>query len=141
MKTFSITEAARLIGVSTATVSRQLAPERAIRGRNARLSIDELARIAEGLHVDPEVLRARTRTIDFANGMPVEAERWAQTAIERGLAESLGVHVARIAAAGLAAGDSADEPIDLPEPWGAPADWEPLVREKQLDALLPPLDR
>ena len=142
MRTYSITEAARILGVSTATVSRRLAPERATRGRSAGLSVKELTEIAAAVRADPEALRRRVGLEgDFAPGMPVAAVEWANVAVERRLEEALSAHRARIPDGLLARTSEVDEPIQLDVPWGELTDWEPVTSEAQLRALLPPLEQ
>ena len=142
MRTYSITDAARLLGVSPATVSRRLPSARASRGRSARLSVEEVTEIAVAIHVDPESLRRR---VDFANAfasdMPVEAMEWAAVAAERGLDAALDAHRARIPDDLLERAQSLPAPDVLPEPWGEPEAWVPITASTQLDALVPPLDQ
>ena len=141
MRVYSIGEAARLIGVSTATVSRHLAPDRALRGRSAKLSIEEVAEIAQGIQVDPDAVRRRAAAIDLSKDMPPQAAKWATAALERGLETALSTHNARIPRNVLAMSSTEDELAELLEPWGAEGDWVPVTSDVEIDALLPPLDR
>ena len=137
-KTYSITDGARLLGISAATLSRRLPPERAHRGRAARLTLQELAAIAPTVDADPEVLHRKAGLLGtFGPDLPPQATWWAQVAAERGLADALEAHIARIP------GDLLERPLpelaafDLPEPWGDHADWTPLRTPEDLDALIP----
>ena len=142
MRTYSITDAARLLGVSAATVSRRLPAARASRGRSAHLSVQEVTEIAAAIHMDPESVRRRVDLADaFGSDMPIEAIQWATVAAERNLDDALEAHRARIPDDLLQLAQALTEHDELPEPWGQPGGWAPITAPGQLDGLLPPLDR
>jgi hypothetical protein len=140
MRTYSISDAARLLGVSPATVSRQLPAERATRGRSARLSVAEVTEIAAAIHVDPVLLQLRVELAEaYGSDMPAESGRWTTLAFERNLQAALVAHLARIPGDLLPQDEAAAE--TLPRPWGVPHDWERIANPEALDALVPPLDQ
>ena len=142
MRTYSLTDAARLLGVSPATVSRRLPAARVTRGRAARLSVQEVTDIAASIHADLEVVRRRIELSDaFGPDMPADAARWAAIAAERSLTEVMEAHRARIPDELLRQAHPPGERVELPEPWGEPDPWVPITGPEQLDTLLPPLER
>lgn len=141
MRTYSITDAARLLGVSPATVSRRLPAARASRGRSARLSLQEVNEIADVIHVDPDTVRQRAGLAETFGPDMAGAMRWAAVAAERSLNAALKAHRARIPADLLHRPTEPAEQEGLPEPWGRPDAWLPIKAPEALDALLPPLER
>jgi hypothetical protein len=143
-RTYSITEAARLLGLSAATVSRRLPAERASRGRSAQLSAAELIDVARAARIDTEAVQRRiTSDAEFGPDMPAEARRWAEVAAERGLLHALKEHMARVPTDWLEdeTKDNENAEFDLPGPWGDLAEWTPISSQEELDALLPPIER
>lgn len=141
-RTYSVTEGARLLGVSTATLSRRLPPGRAGRGRSARLSLQELMEVARKVAVDPEVVHRRA-TLDDQLGpdMPSRARRWVELAIERDLVRALAAHVARIPDDLLYREMEPPADFPMPQPWGDQTKWTPVRSKEELDTLLPPAER
>lgn len=141
MRTFTITEAARLIGVPAATVSRRLPSGRASRGRGAHLSVQEISDIAVAVHVDPNAVQRRVALIDeLGPDMPSDAPHWAEVAADRDLDRALRAHRDRTPP------DLLDQPpeagcVELPPTWGELDEWTLVSTQAQLEALLPPLER
>jgi DNA-binding transcriptional MerR regulator len=138
-RTYSITEAARLLGVSAATVSRRIPAERVSRGRAAGLSLQEILEVARQAQLDLEAVRRRaTLDAEYGLDMPADARHWAEIAAERGLVEALALHVARIPEDLLECSRGEEPDFAMPEPWGDPAEWTPVTSAEELEALVPP---
>jgi hypothetical protein len=119
-RVFSLTAGARLLGISTSTLSRHLPPERVRKGQAAKLTVDELVQVAREVRIDPEQVRQRAiREVELEADMPDSFGLWLRVAEETGLVE----RVQRRWNAGTfeALPDETAEapPLELPTPWHA----------------------
>lgn len=116
---YSLTEAAALLGVSTATLSRRLPRERVHQGRVARLSLEEILEVAPVVGADPDVVRQRVELDEeLGPDVPEHIRYWARRARDAGIGRKIEEYSARIPEDVLPRHlAQPDATVELPEPW------------------------
>ena len=132
---FSINQGAAYLEVSPATLSRHLAPERATRGRDAALSVDELLAAAKALGQDVERVRRRiTGALGLDPDLPADIRAWAIRALVEDKLFDLEGYNARVPA------DLLDRPSAEEDDFAPRSPWEASVPLLAADELLGLLD-
>ncbi|MBI4493222.1 MAG: hypothetical protein HY690_10575 [Chloroflexi bacterium] len=116
---YSLTEAAALLGVSAATLSRRLPRERVRQGRVARLALEEILEVAPTVGVDPDIVRQRAEPDEeLGPEVPQHIRYWARRAREVGIGRKMEAYAARIPEDMLSRHlGPPDATVELPEPW------------------------
>jgi hypothetical protein len=131
---FSINQGAAYLDVSPSTLSRHLAPERATRGRDAALSVDELLAAAEALGQDVECVRRRiTGALGLDPDLPADIREWAIRAVVEDKLFDLDGYNARVPP------DVLERPPEGVDDFAPRAPWDasvPLLSGDELLALL-----